>query len=72
MYNKYIAIITAENKEKYLSETINSCLENLQNNDLKIIIIYKFLSNEKFLKIKFKNSKSVIFFKINTKKKYLM
>ena len=70
MYNKYIAIITAENKEKYLSETINSCLENLQNNDLKIIIIYKFLSNEKFLKIKFKNFKSVIFFKINAKKKY--
>ncbi len=70
MYNKYIAIITAENKEKYLSRTINSCLKNLQNNNLKIIIIYKFLSNESILKFKFKNFKNIIFYKINIKKNY--
>ena len=70
MYNKYIAVITAENKEKYLSKTINSCLENLGNNKLKIIIIYKFLKNEKVLKTKFKKFKNIIFYKIKIKKKY--
>ena len=70
MYNKYIAVITAENKEKYLSKTINSCLENSGNNNLKIIIIYNFLSNEKVLKTKFKKFENIIFYKIKIKKKY--
>ena len=70
MYNKYIAIITAENKEKYISQTIYSCLNNFGSNDLKIVIVYKFLSNEKILKIKFKKFKNIIFHKHTYKKKY--
>ena len=70
MYNKYIVIITAENKERYISETINSCLSNLESSSLRIIILYKFLSNEKKLKVKFKRFKNIIFLKTNIKKKY--
>ena len=70
MYNKYIAIITAENKEKYIANTINSCLKNSINGRLKIIIIYTHLSNEKFLKHKFKHFKNVIFLKSFLKRKY--
>ena len=70
MYNKYIAIITAENKEKYISKTIYSCLKNFDNKDLKILILYKFLSNENILKIKFNKFKNIIFHKYNYKKKY--
>ena len=49
MYNKYIVIITAENKEKYILNTIYSCL-NAFNNKSKVIVIYTKLSNEKYLK----------------------
>ncbi len=69
MYNKYIAIITAENKEKFISRTIYNCLRLLDGN-LKIIVVYTNLRNENILKNKFKEHKNVIFFKIQIKKKY--
>ena len=70
MYNKYIAIITAENKERYISETINSCLKQEINNKLKIIVVYSNLKNEKIIKYKFKKYKNIIFLKLLLKKKY--
>jgi len=70
LYNKYIAIITAENKERYISETINSCLKQKINNKLKIIVVYSNLKNEKNIKHKFKKYKNIIFLKIVVKKKY--
>ncbi len=69
MYNKYITIITAENKERYLYDTIKSCLKQLSNIDIKIFIVYTKLSNEKTLKNKFINNKKIIFIKSNFKKK---
>lgn len=69
MYNKYIVIITAENKEKYILNTIYSCLNALDNKS-KIVIIYTKLANEKFLKNKFSNFKNIIFLKTLFKKKY--
>tara|TARA_Y100000591_G_C21824805_1_gene695977 strand:+ start:1338 stop:2126 length:789 start_codon:yes stop_codon:yes gene_type:complete len=70
LYNKYIVIITAENKEKYISDTIFSCLNNLDNNKIKIIVTYTNLSNELELKIKFKNYENIIFIKSLNKIKY--
>ena len=63
MYNKYLAIITAENKEKYISDTIESCLSQNNTKRLRIIVIYSKLKNEKYLKKKFKNKKKIIFLK---------
>tara|TARA_Y100000768_G_C23968583_1_gene679245 strand:+ start:749 stop:1537 length:789 start_codon:yes stop_codon:yes gene_type:complete len=70
LYNKYIVIITAENKERYVSETINSCLKNSNNKKTRIFVTYSNLSNEKYLKVKFKRYKNIIFLKIHIKKKY--
>ena len=70
MYNKYIAIITAENKERYISATIYSCLKQKINNKLKIIVVYSNLKNEKKIKHKFKKYKNIIFLKLVIKKKY--
>ena len=69
MYNKYIAIITAENKEKFISHTIYNCLRLLGSN-LKIIVVYTNLSNEIILRNKFKEHRNVIFFKVKIKKNY--
>ena len=72
MYNKYLVIITAENKEKYISDTIESCLNQNNTKRLKIIVIYSKLKNEKYLKKKFKNKKKIIFLKSSVKKKLPM
>ena len=69
MYNKYITIITAENKERYLSDTINSCLKQLTNLDIKIYVVYTKLYNENILKKKFRNNNKIIFIKSALKKK---
>ena len=61
MYNKYIVIITAENKEKYIANTIFSCLKNYSKKNLKILVTYTNLKNEKIIKNKFKNYKNIIF-----------
>lgn len=68
MYNKYITIITAENKESYLSDAINSCLKQFGNFDIKIYVVYTRLYNEKIIKQKFNNNK-VVFIKSVLKKK---
>ena len=68
MYNKYIVIITAENKEKYIANTIFSCLKNYNKKNLRILITYTNLKNEKIIKNKFKNYKNIIFFKLLLKK----
>ena len=70
MYNKYIVIITAENKEKYIASTIFSCIENNKKNNLKIFVTYKNLSNEKELKKKFRKYKNIFFVKSFIKKEY--
>ena len=72
MYNKYLVIITAENKEKYISNTIESCLNQNYVKRLKIIVVYSKLKNENYLKRKFKNKKKVIFLKCSVKKKLPM
>ena len=72
MYNKYLVIITAENKEKYISDTIESCLNQNNTKRLKIIVIYSKLKNEKYLKKKFKNKKKIIFLRSSVKKKLPM
>ena len=72
MYNKYLVIITAENKEKYISETIDSCLNQNSVKRVRIIVIYSKLKNEKHLKNKFKNKKKIIFLKCSVKKKLPM
>ena len=72
MYNKYLVIITAENKEKYISDTIESCLNQNYVKRLKIIVVYSKLKNENYLKRKFKNKKKIIFLKCSVKKKLPM
>ena len=72
MYNKYLVIITAENKEKYISNTIESCLNQNYVKRLKIIVVYSKLKNEDYLKRKFKNKKKIIFLKCSVKKKLPM
>jgi len=66
--NKYIAIITAENKEKYIVKTILSCLNQSNNNNLRIFVVYSNLANENNLKKKFKKNKKISFFKYDLKK----
>jgi len=72
LYNKYLVIITAENKEKYISDTIESCLNQNYVKRLKIIVVYSKLKNENYLKRKFKNKKKIIFLKCSVKKKLPM
>lgn len=70
MYNKFVVIITAENKESYISKTISSCLSQKFCPNIEIIVAYSKLSNEHILKKKFKEKKNVIFLKTLIKKKY--
>lgn len=72
MYNKYLAIITAENKEKYISDTIESCLNQSYVKNLRIIVVYSKLKNEKNIKKRFKNTKKILFLKCSVKKKLPM
>ena len=72
MYNKYLAIITAENKEKYIFDTIESCLNQNYVKNLRIIVVYSELKNEKDLKKRFKNKKKILFLKCSIKKKLPM
>jgi len=67
LYNKYLVIITAEKKEKYISRTIKSCLNQYLCKRLKIVVVYSRLYNEKEIKKKFKKFNNIIFLK--TKKK---
>lgn len=60
-------IITAENKEKTISSTIKSCI-NQTNKNFEIIIAYSKLKNEKQIKKKFK-FKNIFFYKIKKKLK---
>ncbi len=69
MYNKFITIITAENKESYLLDTINSCLKQSGNLDTKIYVVYSKLYNENIIKQKFINNKKIIFIKSVFKKR---
>tara|TARA_Y100001954_G_C15731549_1_gene563562 strand:+ start:74 stop:859 length:786 start_codon:yes stop_codon:yes gene_type:complete len=69
LYNKFIIIITAENKEKYLLDTINSCLKQLNKLNTKIYVVYSKLSNVDILKHKFIKNKKIIFIKSVIKKK---
>lgn len=70
MYNKYIVIITAENKEKYIANTIFSCVKNIKKNNLRIFVSYKNLSNEIELKNKFRKFKNIFFVKSLIKKNH--
>jgi len=72
LYNKYLAIITAENKEKYISDTIESCLNQNYVKNLRIIVVYSRLKNEKNLKKRFLNKKKILFLKCSVKKKLPM
>ena len=72
MYNKYLAIITAENKEKYISDTIESCLNQSYVKNLRIIVVYSKLKNEKDIKKRFKNTKKILFLKCSIKKRLPM
>tara|TARA_B100000768_G_scaffold114367_1_gene105873 strand:+ start:2404 stop:3195 length:792 start_codon:yes stop_codon:yes gene_type:complete len=69
LYNKYLVIITAENKEKYISKAIKSCLNQILCKNLKILVVYSKLSNENSLKNDFKKTKNIIFLKVKNKKK---
>ena len=60
-------IITAENKERTISRTIKSCI-NQTNKNFEIIIAYSKLENEKQIKKKFK-FKNIFFYKIKKKLK---
>lgn len=67
MHNKYIAVITAENKENYIAKTIESCLGQTNNNNLRIVVIYSNLKNETKIKKKFQKKK-ILFLKCPLKK----
>ena len=65
---KYTIIITAEKKEKYILETIKSCLEQSLLKRLRIIVVYSKLINEKEIKSKFIKFKNLLFLKCPLKK----
>ena len=69
MHNKYLVIITAENKEKYISDTIESCLNQKFTKSLRIIVVYSRLANEISLKRRFRNDKNIVFLNCLIKKK---
>ena len=69
MSNKYLVIITAENKEKYISDTIESCLNQKFTKSLRIIVVYSRLANEISLKRRFRNDKNIVFLNCLIKKK---
>tara|TARA_B100002051_G_C16638195_1_gene587123 strand:+ start:54 stop:878 length:825 start_codon:yes stop_codon:yes gene_type:complete len=57
--------ITAENKENFIANTIESCLNQTYKN-IELIVAYTKLKNENFLKKKY-NRKNVVFLKIKRK-----
>ena len=69
MPNKYLVIITAENKERYISDTIESCLNQKFTKSLRIIVVYSRLANEISLKRRFRNDKNIVFLNCLIKKK---
>ena len=62
---KNTVIITAENKDKTIIKTIQSCL-NQTDKDIEIIVAFSKLKNENQIRSNFK-SKKVFFFKIKKK-----
>ena len=60
-------LITAENKELYISQTIESCLKQTYQK-IEIIVAYTKLNNENLLKKKFRG-RNIIFLKIKKKLK---
>ncbi|MBD1132921.1 glycosyltransferase family 2 protein [Pelagibacterales bacterium SAG-MED45] len=64
---KNTVIITAENKDKTIIKTIQSCL-NQTDKDIEIIVAFSKLKNENQIRSNFK-SKKVVFFKIKKKLK---
>ena len=68
MYNKFIVIITAENKERFIFDTINSCLRQKNSNNIDIYIVFSKLKNEIKLKLKFNKYKNIKFLKVYKKK----
>ena len=69
MFIQYTIIITAEGKEKYIIETIRSCLKQSLFKKLRIIVVYSKLKNEKEVKSKFLKFKNLIFLKCLITKK---
>lgn len=68
MYNKFVVIITAENKERFIFDTINSCLKQKNSNCTEIYIVFSKLKNEIKLKQKFNKNKNIKFLKVHKKK----
>ena len=65
---KFTIIITAEKKEKYILETIKSCIEQSLVKKLRIIVVYSKLNNEKLVKSSFPHLKNLLFLKCPLKK----
>lgn len=65
---KFTIIITAEKKEKYILETIKSCLEQSLIKKFSIIVVYSKLNNEKLVKSRFLHLKNLLFLKCPVKK----
>ncbi len=65
---KFTIIITAEKKEKYILETIKSCLEQSLIKKFSIIVVYSKLNNEKLVKSRFLHLKNLLFLKCPLKK----
>jgi len=65
---KFTIIITAEKKEKYILETIQSCLAQSLIKKFRIIVVYSKLSNEKLVKSRFLHLKNLLFLKCPLKK----
>jgi hypothetical protein len=69
LFIQYTIIITAEKKEKYIIETIRSCLEQSLLKKLRIIVVYSKLDNVKEVKSRFLKFKNIIFLKSLPSKK---
>lgn len=67
MYNKFIVIITAENKERFIFSTIDSCLRQKYSNNIDIYVVFSKLKNEIKLKLKFNKNKNIKFLKVHKK-----
>jgi|TARA_B110000971_G_scaffold177596_1_gene183307 glycosyltransferase involved in cell wall biosynthesis len=65
---KFTIIITAEKKERYILETIKSCLKQSLLRKFRIIVVYSKLNNEKLVKNRFLDLKNLIFLKCPLKK----
>ena len=65
---KFTIIITAEKKEKYILNTIKSCLKQSLIKKFRIIVVYSRLNNEKLVKNSFSHLKKILFLKCPIKK----